>query len=564
MPNNMTTTIRRYFTESTVIGAGMILLFILFIRVTRGLDLTDEMQYYGEIKGLIETGRLFSNDLFIQQSVYILFYPVFYLYHLFFGFDGLVFFGRLVMSLISIAVFLYAYRKLLELKFSSLISSLTALSLTFAIPYHGIFAPSYNTISQVIWIIFMLRFFEWKRSSAISWGILPLVMAFAHPTSAVTMSLLIFVRLLANREFRRVGELLLVLLGGALAAAPVILYFAAPHEYLASLAFSSGYGVGTAFFANKSQPVTLLVIYALFGSCLFFESRCHRSVFALPALVLIAAAINMFYAGRAWGAYTLRVVYVLSFLAAFAYCWALSNISSHDIKTRMRNHWLVLGLLAYATTLGVTSGNGIGQATGAFMVGFPLLLGIAAGVGSDSEYPARGANIKTACVLLVFVLFAVHWSRYPYREDVWWRTKHPIQSVPEFKFVSTSQERTVFVQRMQRALRPVAQGRRTLIVSEYPGLYFALGTHAETCMLYMHSLTSDTSEKALLDSLSKKNPELVIDIFANNDMSPEHSRIKSVMHNYYFKRGLNCMENSIRFFPISNNNPKQLMYRVCL
>ena len=90
----MRDTIRRNFTNSTFIATGLILLLILFIRVTRGLDLTDEMQYYGEIKGLIESGKLFSNDLFIQQTVYILFYPLFYLFHLAFGLEGFVFFGR--------------------------------------------------------------------------------------------------------------------------------------------------------------------------------------------------------------------------------------------------------------------------------------------------------------------------------------------------------------------------------------------------------------------------------------------------------------------------------------
>ena len=155
-------------TNYSFIATSLVLLLILFIRVTRGLDLTDEMQYYGEIKGLIETGRLFSNDLFIQQSVYILLYPAFYIYHALFGFEGLVFYGRLIMATLSVIVFLYCYRKFLEFKFSAPVASLTALSLTFSIPYHGVFAPSYNTISQVMWIIFAIRFFEWKPRNLVS------------------------------------------------------------------------------------------------------------------------------------------------------------------------------------------------------------------------------------------------------------------------------------------------------------------------------------------------------------------------------------------------------------
>lgn len=126
MMNGPATT-RGKFSAPAFLAASAVLSLIFFIRTTRGLDLTDEMQYYGEIRGLIETGRLFSNDLFIQQSVYILLYPLFYLYHLTFGLDGLVLFGRLLMSILTASVFAYAYRKLLALEFSRSIASLTAL-----------------------------------------------------------------------------------------------------------------------------------------------------------------------------------------------------------------------------------------------------------------------------------------------------------------------------------------------------------------------------------------------------------------------------------------------------
>ena len=559
---NVTIDMRQKLTNFAFIATSLVLLLILFIRVTRGLDLTDEMQYYGEIKGLIETGKLFSNDLFVQQSVYILLYPAFYLYHLIFDFEGLVFFGRLLMVALSIAVFLYAYRKFLDLKFSSLVASLTALSLTFAIPYHGVFAPSYNTISQIIWIIFTIRFFEWKQRSTISWGVISIITAFAHPTSAVMMSLLILVRLLVEREFRRIVELLLVLLGGALIATPVILYFATPQEYLASLAFSSGYGVGAAFFSSKSQPITLLVIYAMFGACLLFWKRFHRVGFALLASLFIVVAIVLFSAGLVGGAYTQRIVYVLSSLSALAYGWSLSNISAGHAKLRQRISWLVVALLAYATTLGVTSGNGLGQATGAFMVGLPLLLGIAVSSVPNKE-GTNNSLLKSVCVVLVFTLFVVHWSRYPYREHGWWQANQAIQTVPEFSFISSSQERVDFIQRMQRALGPVIRDRRTLIVSEYPGLYLALGVRAETCMLYMHSLTSDKSEEPLLNCFDKKKPEIVVNISSNNGLGQENSRIKTVMNNLYYQRRFNCAIDLVEFGAIAKHNPKQLRYSVC-
>jgi len=353
------------------------------------------------------------------------------------------------------------------------------------------------------------------------------------------------------------------LLGGALVALPIIFYFATPQEYLVSLSFSSGYGVGTTFFSSKSQPTTLIVIYAMFASCLLCRGRSQRVPFALLASIFIAIAIILFLTGLAVGGNTTRVLYVLSFLSALAFVWVHSISTADDTKFTLRNYWLVAGVLAYATTLSVTSGNGIRQATGAFMVYLPLLLGLAVSSEANKKVSVNPL-LMIVCVVLLPIIFLAQWSRYPYREAGWWQVSQPIQSVPEFKFISTSLDRLAFIQRMKHELEPMVQGKRTLIISEYPGLYFALGTHPETCMLYMHSLTSDKSEEALLNCLSKKKPEIVIDVLADNDIAKGDSRIKKVLQSYYFQRGFSCTNETIKFNPIANNNPEYLRYSVCM
>lgn len=550
-------------TNPVFLTTSVILLLILFIRTTRGLDLSDEMQYYGQIKGLIESGKLFSNDLFIQQTVYILFYPAFYLYHLVFGFDGLVFFGRIMMSVLSIIMFLYTYRKLIEFEISVVVASLTALSLVFAIPYHGVFAPSYNTISQVIWIVFIIRFFEWKRSGAISWGIFPILMFFAHPTSAALMSFLILVRLLVELNFRQIGQLLLVYFVGALIVLPIMTYFASPQEYLASIIFSAGYGVGTTFFSSKQQYISLILIYAMFVSSYLLWRLFPKLNISILMILCLSVAIILFSVGLVQGGYSRWVVYVLSSVSALSYGLALFNVPSDEPKLRWRIHWLVVLILSFATVLAVTSGNGIGQSTGAFMVGLPVLTGIAVRQVQRKEVAGNLSLLNMSCVVLVLILFVVHWSRYPYREDGWWRTNHSIQSLREFRFINTSFERAEFVHRMQQVLGPVTQGKRTLIISEYPALYLALDTLPETCMLYMHSVTSDKSEKTLIDCLSRKSPEVVVDISSNISMSSDGSRIKNVMHKFYSNRGFVCTADSIKFHSNSNFNPEQLKFSVC-
>lgn len=550
---------KKNHTNFPFIASSLTLLLILFIRITRGLDLTDEMQYYGQIEGLIETGKLFSNDLFIQQTVYILFYPFFAIYHTIFGVEGLVFFGRSLMAALSIAVFAYSYSKFLEFKFSFFAASLTALSLTFSIPYHGVFATSYNTISQVLWCIFTIWFFEWKKPSPILWGAIPVITVFAHPTSAIMMASLVILRFILERNYMQAAKVMLTLLVGALVALPILFYFATPQEYLASIKFSSGYGVGSAFFSSTSQQTTLIIIYAMFGACLFFPERYQRTPFALLASIFMVIVIIFFSAGLAVWGYSQKVVNLLSALSALFCCWLMANIINDDTKLRPQIHWLVVALLAYATTLGVTSGNGLGQSTGAFMVGLPLLVGLAVSSEANKGVSANPL-LLTVCVVLLPIIFISHWSRYPYREAGWWQVSQPIQSVAEFKFITTSFDRLVFIRRMQHELEPLVHGKRTLIVSEYPGLYFALGAHPETSMLYMHSLTSDKSEEVLLSCLSKKKPEIVIDVLANKDNG--ESRIKKVLHSYYSQRNFDYRNNTITFNPMTNDNPEYLKYFV--
>jgi hypothetical protein len=112
---------------------------ILILRTFLGVDLSDEMQYYGQIFSLIETNKIFINDLFFQQLVYVPFYPVLKIYHGLFGTIGLVLITRLLLSLIILFVFVFTYIKLKKISSNEIISALTALALTFAITFNGIF-----------------------------------------------------------------------------------------------------------------------------------------------------------------------------------------------------------------------------------------------------------------------------------------------------------------------------------------------------------------------------------------------------------------------------------------
>lgn len=539
------------------IASSVALIFVLYIRITRGLDLTDEMQYYGQIKGLLDTGSLFSNDLFIQQSVYILFYPLFFLYHLFFEYEGFVFFGRLIMALLSLGVFLYAYVKLLNLKLSAFTASLTALSLTFAMPYHGVFALSYNTVSQALWIVFLLGYLDWRPEKTASLVAIPILMAAAHPTSAVMVSLLIFIRLLFEKRFiliRRIAFRFFLLMP---VCALIFICFSPLTNYVDSLIFSSGYGVGS---LTKSSIFALARLFVMLMAALFFAQRAKKASSFIPAFFIVAILMAGHTIANEDYGYSSRIFLRLSLLCALALCWLVLNMPGIELRKNMP--WFVGAIFFYAATLGVTSSNGMGQATGALMVGLPLFLAFAINRESEGSLYSCPVILDYTCLLLCAALFVVHWSYQPYRDQHWWKSNQEINTVPEFRFISTSSERIDFIGKLQQKLAPSLSEKTALIAGYYPGLYFILGAQPETCMLYMHSLTSKTSESILKKCLDMRSPDVVLSLDEGVGRSGS-LEIKGVVADFAARHGYQCVKDEVSFNTASIANGGSLSYSMC-
>lgn len=537
----------------------LVLLGVLFLRVTRGVDVTDEIQYYGEIKGLVESGQLFTTDLFLQQSVYILFYPLFWVHNQAFGHEGLIAFGRLTLAALMLALYFFARHRLLAATRSASVASLCALALTFAVPYHGVMSLSYNTVSQLMWVVFGLWFFDWHRNRSAAWAVIPALTALAHPTSAIAMALMAMARMAAERDYRRIVQSTLVMaaVGGVILG--LALQFATWPQYQASLAFSSGFGVGDVFFGSPEGPRTLgkiIVLFALItlGMKLVPSSWPHW----LPPIIAAGAAYALFRPfPHPFTAYGTSTVKLLSILCAAAHAWGLGARAPGKAQT-----WLVAMLLGYASTLAMTSGNGLWQATGALMVALPLLLAFAF---RDLEgAPARPNHAAWVAVPLITVcLGLVHWSAFPYREARWWEATQAVRGIPEFRFLHTTPARAALLDQVREDFASLTQGKRALVITDYPGLYFALGARIESCMVYMHSITSDASERQLLECLQNKEPEVIVDVYISDRSEHVDARIKTLMRAFYQPRYSNC-STRIRTYPHGDaTTPTSLTFRVC-
>ena len=373
------------------------------------------------------------------------------------------------------------------------------------------------------------------------------------------MAFLIILRLFTERNYRQLRNIIFSMFGFGIIAVIVFLFFASPKQYIDALAFSSGYGVGAALFSSITGPLALLFIYSLYYIGFISPAKFKFLTNPIIVIFLMASSVLVVGAGIVTG-YSPRSVFVLSMLGALFYIKSL--IGNKNIDNIRRSNWLVFCILTFATTLGVTSGNGFGQSTGAFMVGLPLLIMQLELIDSNENVFNLSSRYLIALILLP-ILFVALWSRSPYREAGWWRTNQPLNFIPSFAFLNTTQDRSNFLFRMKQVLQPITESRQTLLLGEFPIFYIIADIKQATCMLYMHSLTSDKSEKSLRECMSNKYPEVVIDIHTNKDISISGSRIKLVMYDIIKPLNYRCESKDFIFDSNGINNPSQINFNFC-
>lgn len=152
MPETGPAPIRRTFLAATLPATALAAAagwFLVHLRY--GLDFTDEMQYYGEIRGLVRTGHLFNDDLGIQQLVYVFVWPFFKLHAWLFPDESyLVLFGRLLLLAAYAATGAFFWRAVSRAGGFSRAHRVAALAVFVAWMPFQIFALSYNSVAYLM------------------------------------------------------------------------------------------------------------------------------------------------------------------------------------------------------------------------------------------------------------------------------------------------------------------------------------------------------------------------------------------------------------------------------
>lgn len=528
--------------RSALLWSLLCLLVVLGLRCIKGLDVTDEMQYYGQMAALARSGALFTTDLFIQQLVYLPFYPLLRGHWLLFGDVGLVLSGRLLLSVLLLGQFLYVQHWFRRRGSQAIHAVLIALCLTFVATYHGIFAISYNSMSQVAWVVFCLWFMDSHLAHPWRWAALIVLTAFAHPAAAVAMSCLVLVRWGHARQMGQVWRWFGWMVGFGLVALCLTLSFTSLASLHQSLAFSSGFAVGNALWSQPSQWRLALAYPALLmlTGVQFFQMPATRIrwLVLLLSLCLLYGIRHLCVKHLAYG-YTGELTRLGLWLVVIGGIWATAvrdrtlvgrGISSWGLRSALAVQFLVLTL---------TSSNGLGQGVGGVMVAVPLLLGLA----SLSAVPAsakQGGHGLTWVLTLVLLLYVTHWSHCPYRDQRWYQLAGGGSDVAAFKYIDVSASTQTLLNETRGAfLRDVA-GKSVWIASELPALYFALKVHPSSCMLYMHSVGGASSEQALQACLATRSPEVIIDIHPSGPLSDGQQAVRGLVDRIIKREGMIC------------------------
>ena len=177
-----------------------LIVFLTIVRVFFGIDFSDEAQYVSQAFSPFVAGGFFKSDYFIQQILYFFYYPIIWVYFIFFGTSGSFLFLRILFVLEAIIASWFIYRYTSE-RFGVRRSLLLSAGIVAFTPF-SIFSISYNNIlCHFLPVILAFHFFYSKKSKLDSLfvGFLMVVTMFSYPPFLVMIVILFCLTFFGNK-----------------------------------------------------------------------------------------------------------------------------------------------------------------------------------------------------------------------------------------------------------------------------------------------------------------------------------------------------------------------------
>ena len=510
---------RRQHEQSIAPVLAGVFVVLLGLRIFVGVDLTDEIQYYYQMLGLVESNSFFSNDLYVQQLIYLPFYPVLKLYFIFMGDAGLIIFGRSLFAGCLLLLYFFSNKVLSRAGISPLVSTMSAFALCFAPAFHGIFAISYNTISQIGWCLVVLIVAFRLPVSSLLWALIICVTGLAHPLSGVAIAGVCVCVHLLDREVYKLTRILIWVVLVTVSVSAIVVWLSGGAEALhRSLTFSAGFSVGSSFGQASTLRVAGVVVLLLVCAAFFPAVK-----WAGVPLLMFAGFLGAFFdvmllknhievasVGRWGSSYStgqLKVWLILSVACIYtARCLCVDVPAINAIARRL----VCIGVIHFLVLSG-TSSNGVNQGIGAFAV----LLPIAAALPELGQLYIAKRAVSAFPVITVTIWVLILTVCFPYRQAPLYSMDRSLTNISLFRGLLVSGSLLAFSDEVRKELSHLIPEESGFIISTVPGLYPILGVSPRTCMIYNHSLGSIRAQTALRECLSEREIKFVANLHGN-------------------------------------------------
>ncbi len=546
------------------IRVGFVLLVLTFVylsvKVFFSLDLTDEMQYYGQIQSLVVSDKLFNSDLFFQQSVYLVFYPIFKVFfYLNPELHYFILFGRIVyLALILVTV--WSFAKLMQSYGSSLNVQMIISSLLIAILAHRIFSVSYNTVSYCL-IVLVLSFWfrRFKTPNTFVVGLGCALLTISYPPVGISLTaMLCIMRAVSDRGV--MGALSFgatsIFLFTTIVVAAYVFGMIETRNVLDAIEFSQNFGsVGSVqtfglaglgllgFFLAIIVANFLMIIELPKKLAIVLTSGWVRVLVLAGAFVLICSS---FFHTQYW-----KLSPILIFLVVvFAALSRGMTKKSHPMFFAFMNIGTVIG-----ATYSLSSGDSFYQLPFGLSLLIPFMLfsmsvsGQKADAVKQSEnFSQAGVGYFGAAAFIVLVFFSLG---HPYREGYIYKLDSIIYDVPAFKGIFTSHVKHELISTAVGMVNEnnIEPNSSVLVVGPNPWLYFALRAKPVTPMFYMHFSGSGKVYELIEDRLVGQRPDWVLYTSVNADYSGLQTRsLEDFLRNIAPSSEYRC--NAVYFEPL--------------
>ena len=484
----------------------------LVFRVFFGLDFTDEIQYYGEIYGLLSAGRLFSNDLFIQQTGYALILPLLkIIFPVTSNLDYFVLKVRLLHTILIFLTLLLVYLTYMRNKADKVGAALALGLISLAVVNFYVYAPSYNTMA-FMFIVIVLAI--WLNADL--YGRIPLLaglvvtLGWTYPTIGILTAVVLFADIWLSTGFRTALQFSFtsILFGIILFLGLYLLSIFSIKDLTNSINFSSAFGSGGAWLSNKSVALIILTIAlsTLTLTALFFATRVQLILKRnqVPVFLFSAwlAVTGVAVALTAWWRFSVIFWYASLFLILFAV-----GIDHQRRPTIVR---ILLLTVCISVIMALTSGNGIGIFYRGFFIGIGFVYFELIQALNQKSVPKQHLRNAYFVGFGLYALIVLLITAHPYRDALFWNLFPSSSNVPAFNGVFISSEKNDSIIWAHNELTDIRERQDLLVIGPQPWIYFVTETNMDTDMVFMHFRGQDRAFQILADNLSSRRPDYIL------------------------------------------------------